>query len=223
MSTKKTSVLLLGDSPIMAAGLQQVLDAAASFAVVGFCASEADARDVVRQKPVEVMIMDVHGSVDNRLTLLREIKVDRPHVRVVVMADVLNAAETAEIVMAGADGLLDAAISPDALVAVLNLLDDGVKFVTSHSLWPTMMQALSLHEDRADDHGQNLTRRENDVFDLLRDGLTDREIAEVLTLSLWTVKHHVVNILRKLDMTSRREAVKNRSTVRLRESQHPDE
>lgn len=213
MSAGKTSVLLLGESPIMAAGLRQVLDETARFTVVGACRSELDARSMVLQHPVELMIMDLHDPMKDRIALLREIKTDRPAVRVVVITGLLDATETAEIVMAGADGLLDTSISTDDLVAVLGLLEGGVRFVSSHTLWPTMLQALTIQEV-APDQEQALTRRENDVFELLRDGLTDREIAGVLTLSLWTVKHHVVNILHKLDMTSRREASRSPSTLR---------
>jgi len=190
----------------MAAGLQKVLDTAAKFAVVGICGSEDEVRNVVQRQEIALMIMDLQAPVETRVTLLREIKTERPTVRVVVITDMLDPVETAEIVVAGADGLLDKSISPDALVAVLGLLENGVRFVTSHSLWPTLLQALAIHLKKEDDREQALTRRETDVFELLRDGLTDREIAEVLTLSLWTVKHHVVSILRKLDMDSRREA-----------------
>lgn len=213
MSAGKTSVLLLGESAFMAAGLRQVLDATAQFVVVGACGYEDEAMGVVLHQPVAMVIMDLHDPVQERIALLREIKVDQPAVRVVVITGTLNATETAAIVMAGADGLLDAGISPDALVSVLGLLEGGVRFVTSHSLWPAILQALAIHAEKAPepDPERALTRRENDVFELLRDGLTDREIAEVLTLSLWTVKHHVVNILQKLDMNSRREASRNQT------------
>lgn len=211
LSTVRTSVLLLGESLIMAAGLRQVLDATEKFTVVAACGSDDEARTVVLNQKVELVIMDLHDPVHERIALLREIKLDRPTVRVVVITRLLNATETAAMVMAGADGLLDAGITPDALVAVLGLLEDGVRFVTSHSLWPAILQALTIHEEKEADRGRSLTRRENDVFELLRDGLTDREISEVLTLSIWTVKHHVVNILQKLDMNSRREASRSRS------------
>lgn len=214
MSALKRSVLLLGESALLAAGLRQVLDETAKFVVVGVCRSEDEARREVLRQTVELVIMELHEDVQSRISLLREIKVDRPEVRVVVITRLLDATDTAQMVMAGADGLLDAGISPDALVAVLNLLDEGVRFVTSHSLWPAILQALTIHEETVTDRDHTLTRRENDVFELLRDGMTDKEIAEVLTLSLWTVKHHVVNILQKLDMNSRREASRNRSTSR---------
>lgn len=214
MSVAKTSVVLLGESAFMAAGLRQVLDATAKFVVVAACESGDDALSVVLHQSVALVIMDLHDPAQARISLLREIKEGRPAVRVVVITRLLDATETAAIVMAGADGLLDAGISPDALVAVLDLLEGGVRFVTSHSLWPSILQALAIHQEKETDREHALTRRENDVFELLRDGLTDREISEVLTLSLWTVKHHVVNILQKLDMNSRRDASRNRSATR---------
>lgn len=223
MSAEKMSVILLGESALMAAGLRHVLDATEEYRVVGaFTANEAVLR-AISEQPVQLVIMDLPEPVNDRVALLQEIKASTPFVRVVVITGLLDAANTATVVMAGADGLLDAGISPEALVAVLAVLQDKVRFVTSHVLWPAILQALTAHQDRGVDPGNSLTRRENDVFALLRDGLTDREIAQVLTLSLWTVKHHVVNILQKLDMTSRREASRGRTSGRSPKSLSEDE
>ena len=212
MAGEGTPVLLLGESELMAAGLRYVLEASAEYAVIASYALDGDVLGAIREHAPAIVIMGLNAPVESGCELLRRIKEERPFVRVIAITDVLEATETAAVVLAGVDGLLDATISPDALVAVLRLLQDRVRFVTSHSLWPSILEALKIHEPSgtAKDREQSLTRRESDVFELLRDGLTDREIAEVLTLSLWTVKHHVVNILQKLDMTSRRQALRQR-------------
>jgi len=226
MSAARALVVLLGESAFMAAGLRQVLDATNEYQVAGAFTSDEAALGAVERSPVSFVIMDLRASAEARIAVLRKIKVARPVVRVVIITGLLDADNTAALMLAGADGLLDPGISPDALVAVLDLLQDKVRFVTSHSLWPAILQALTTHQDRENrerdmDREHALTRRENDVFALLRDGLTDREIAQVLTLSLWTVKHHVVNILQKLNMTSRREASRDRAALRPRKPTPP--
>jgi DNA-binding NarL/FixJ family response regulator len=212
MTDGRATVLLLGASALMAAGLEHVLDASAEYAVVGSYGLDEESLGLTVEHVPAVVIAAVRIPVAPGCEVLRRIKAMRPLVRIIAITDMLEPADIAAVVLAGVDGLLDSTIGPDALVAVLRLLQDRVRFVTSNTLWPSILEAMKVHEPphAGQEREKSLTRREGDVFDLLRDGLTDREIAEVLTLSLWTVKHHVVNILQKLDMTSRREALRNR-------------
>ena len=213
MMGERLPVLLLGETALMAAGLRHVLDSSAEYTVVGSYDLDGDTLRPVREHAPSIVIIGVHAPVESGCQVLRAVRQEHPLVRIIALTDVLEPMDIAAVVLTGVDGLLDVSITPDALVAVLRLLEDRVRFVTSHSLWPSILEALKIHEPSrpVHDREESLTHREGDVFALLRDGLTDREIAEVLTLSLWTVKHHVVNILQKLDMTSRREALPRRS------------
>jgi DNA-binding NarL/FixJ family response regulator len=212
MAGERSAVLILGETALMAAGLRHVLETSAEYTVVGSYDLDGDVLQPIRRHAPAILIVGLRAPVAATCRLLQVVKQERPSVRIIAISEVLAPSETAAVLLAGVDGLLDAAISPDALVAVLRLLRDQVRFVTSDSLWPSVLEVLEVREASGppQDHEAALTRREGDVFELLRDGLTDREIAEVLTLSLWTVKHHVVNILQKLDMTSRREARRTR-------------
>ena len=136
---------------------------------------------------------------------LRRPRTCEPHLSI---AGEVRVRAVTRLVRGGADAILGAAIMPTSLLAVLRLLRDGAQFVTSHELWPAVRESIRGEPVEDDAKVATLTRRERDVYDLLRQGRSDREIAEILTLSLWTVKHHVVNVLQKLELHSRRELLR---------------
>ena len=204
----QTRVLVLGESLLWIAGLRQVLEDAPDFAFVGSAQPVGAMESLLTQaSPTQIVMeaMRTHLSQDD---LIQSLKFARPELQVVVITGEVTVRAVTRLVRGGADAILGAAIMPTSLLAVLRLLRDGAQFVTSHELWPAVRESIRGEPVEDDAKVATLTRRERDVYDLLRQGRSDREIAEILTLSLWTVKHHVVNVLQKLELHSRRELLR---------------
>lgn len=109
-----------------------------------------------------------------------------------------------EAIRAGADGYLSKRVSPDGLVRALRGLGSG-EAPLSRSVARLMIEALhgQSHRERALEHTALLSRRELEVLRLVATGARNRQIAESLRISEFTVKRHVQNILQKLDLGSR--------------------
>jgi DNA-binding NarL/FixJ family response regulator len=205
MQAPSLRVLIVGESALVSMGLRQVLDSAATdfaalCAMTGLLSAE-----LVDQHDAQVAILHMQRPTDTHVHMVRALKAARPDVGVVVVTASHEAAALGALVLAGVDAVLDVTVTPEALVEVLRLRQRRLGFVTSCELWPVVVQSLLGYGAADDGRAAHLTPREREVYDLLRDGRTDREIALQLTLSLWTVKHHVGNILQKLDLRSRRE------------------
>lgn len=207
LSESRTSVLVLGDSALVSMGLRHVLEMTPGFDVVYRPTIGDVSAELIARHQVTMAVVDAHGRTDAQVVKVRELKSYDPALSVVIVTAAHDAERLAPLVLAGADALLDVSVTPDALVAVLRLLQGNVRFVTTYELWPEILENLSSLRG-GDERTSVLTPREREVYEFLRDGRTDREIAEALTLSLWTVKHHVVNILQKLELRSRREVLR---------------
>lgn len=206
-----TGVLVVGESQLWISGLRQVLQEATDFCLAG-SGKPTEAIDplLAAVRPAQV-VMEMGRAHLLQGDTVRAVKAYDPSIQVVVITGEASVPAVTRLVHSGADGILGADIMPASLIAVLRLLRDGAQFVTSHELWPAVRESIRGEPVEDDARVSALTPRERDVYDLLRQGRSDREIAEILTLSLWTVKHHVVNVLQKLELHSRRELLRSGS------------
>jgi DNA-binding NarL/FixJ family response regulator len=208
MQANSIPVLIVEESPLVSLGLRHLLeDVESGFSVRCVAPSEATAEFVARTA-VAVVILDANTPGEGHHTLARALKAGRPDLCIVVVTSSRDAVALGPLVLAGVDAILDVGVTPKALVEVLRLLRQRVRFVTTYELWPAILTNLTAYAHADEGRTAVLTPREREVYVLLRDGRTDREIAEALTISLWTVKHHVGSILQKLSLTSRREVLR---------------
>jgi DNA-binding NarL/FixJ family response regulator len=207
MAEERATVLILGDSALVSLGLRHVFETIPEF-LVQYAAQDAASLSYIEEYGAVVAILDAHVPTEAHVAKVRELKAGQPDLSVVVVTAAQGPQPLGALVLAGADAILDVSVTPEALVEVVRLLRRRVRFVTTYALWPSILENLTGQRAPEDDRIASLTPREREVYEFLRDGRTDREIADSLTLSLWTVKHHVGSILQKLELRSRREVLR---------------
>ena len=157
----------------------------------------------VRKKP-DVLLMDVMMPGVDGLDTLEKLRKQAPHVKVVMMSAFENPTYVARAIALGADGFIQKDASPEEFVAADKRANRGEPMPTEGKL-NDIKQLLAKRLD-PEAHDVPLTKREYQVLRHLAYGLSNREIAKSLEISIETVKEHVQNILRKLDAADRTEA-----------------
>ena len=200
-------VVVADDQPVVRAGFAGVLASAADIDVVGTAADGSELVALVERESPDVAVVDVRMPVMDGIAATAALTRDHA-TRVLVLTTFDLDEYVFAAVRAGASGFLLKDVPAERLVEAVRLVADG-----SMLLGPSVIRRLV--EDFADQpatrgtdpSAYGVTRREAEGLGLLGRGLSNAEIAEVLVLSTETVKSHVAEVLRKLGLRDRVQAV----------------
>jgi DNA-binding NarL/FixJ family response regulator len=202
--------LIVDDHALFRRGLQMVLDGEPDIEVVGEAADGHQAVERAQEVMPDVVLMDVRMPRRTGIEATKEIRDLLPHVRIVMLTVSDEEADLYEAIKAGASGYLLKEISTDEVPEVVRSVMAGQSRI-SPAMASKLLNEFAGANRRpgvsAQVPGPNLTERELEVLQLVAQGLNNRDIAKQLFISENTVKNHVRNILDKLHLHSRMEAV----------------
>src|SRR3954469_21319682 len=209
-------VLIAAADPLVRRALESVL-VSADFELVGETASADEAFSIVREPRPHVALVDVILEDGDGLEVAERIARNSSETRVIVLAATDDEAKALRALRAGARGYLRKDIELEALPRAVNGVLAGEAAVSRHL---TMRVIDELRKAPAMGPGlrptvSELTPREWQVLDLLTTGASTADIAVDLVLSPETVLTHVKNILKKLGVPSRRDAIRQAERLRL--------
>jgi DNA-binding NarL/FixJ family response regulator len=192
-------VLLVDDHPALRVGLRVLLDQAHDIRVVGEAADvEGALRQIAAQQP-DVVVLDCQLPGGEGASVARQAQEQGWAVRVLALSSYADDVYVRSMVDAGAIGYLLKDEAPAAIVAAVRAAALGQTWFS-----PAIESKIAAWE-RGELPG-GLTERELEVLRLVADGLSNKQIARQLCITVRTANFHVGNILQKLDVTSRVEA-----------------
>ncbi len=202
MPKRVISVLMVDDHAVVRSGLGAVLTASDDMKLVGEAGNGKEAVEKCKRLKPDVVLMDLMMPVMDGVAATRAIHEAQPEVRVIALTSFGEKELVEGVLKAGACGYLLKTVSADELVTAIKGAVEG-----KTSLSPEAAQVLvqGLKQPRPETH--DLTGREQEILALMVDGLPNHQIAEKLVVSQSTVKFHVSNILSKLEVSTRTEAV----------------
>jgi DNA-binding NarL/FixJ family response regulator len=203
-------VLIADDQSLVRTGFKMILDAQSDIEVVGEAGDGAAALTMARTLRPDVILMDVRMPGTDGITATGQITAELPGIRVLILTtfdldDYVHAG-----LRAGASGfLLKDVPAPDLIAAIRTVAagDAVLSPSTTRRLIERFVPLLPTLEAAATDSLATLTNREREVFALVAQGRSNREIADSLFLSEGTVKIHVSRLLGKLGLRDRVHAV----------------
>jgi two-component system response regulator NreC len=200
-----TRILIADDHPVLRSGLRVLLAADPDLAVVGEAGTGEETLRLAEELRPDVVLLDIGLPGESGIETVRRLKAKLPAIKVLFLTMHEEEGMLLEALGAGGDGyLIKRADEPEILQAI-RVVRRGDVYVH-----PAMTRAL-LSQAETTEHLpepiEPLSRREIDVLRLLARGNTNRQIAELLALSVRTIESHRANLMGKLGLSSRVELV----------------
>jgi len=200
---------LADDHAILRDGIRALLSDEADLQVVGEAENGRQALEQAHALRPDIVIMDIGMPLLSGLEATKHIRRDVPESRVLILTMHQNDEYLAQVLAAGASGYVLKDSAGRELVLAIRQVARGEPFFS-----PLMTRTLtslylsSLEAERTHDPYDDLTIREREVLQLVAEGFTNHQIAEMLKLSIKTVKTHRLHLMQKLDLHDRTELVK---------------
>ncbi len=204
-------ILLADDHTLFREGLAGILSSQPDMEVVGEASDGLEAIVKARELVPDLILMDIAMPGCDGLEATRRIKAELPAVTIVMLTVRDDEAKLFEAIKSGAQGYLLKSIASAEMLRLLRGAVRGEAAITP-ALAGRMLEEFRRLSRQAppeeSEETESLTLREQEVLRLVAQGATDKEIAEQLSISLYTVKSHMRNILAKLHLSRRHEAAR---------------
>ena len=197
-TARSIKVMIVDDHPLVRVGITTVVNQQPDMAIA--VADEGGPRvlELFRQHRPDVVLMDLRLRGDSGARLTSALRAEFPDARVLVISNYDGDEDINQALAAGAMGYLFKSVVEDELVDAIREVNAGRRYLPKGV-------AARLLENRA---GVHLTRREDEILDLLGKGLGNRELGQVLGVAEDTIKTHLKSLFRKLEVSDRAEAVR---------------
>jgi NarL family two-component system response regulator LiaR len=199
---KPIQIMIVDDHTMVRKGLATILKVFPDLQLAGEAENGAGAIKLCGEVQLDVILMDMVMPDMDGATATRIIRQQFPQVQVIVLTSFKEGELIKNALEAGAIGYLLKDVSADELVRAIR-----AAYVGRATLSPEAAQTLVETANLPPTPGLDLTEREREVLSLMIEGLNNTQIAGRLTVSPSTIKSHVSNILSKLGVASRTEAV----------------
>ncbi len=200
---ERIRILFADDHAIVRDGLRSLFKSDAQFVVVGEASDGAEAIKLIERHKPDVAVLDISMPNVNGVEATRIIKKDYPDIRVLILTIHDNEEYIQEMILAGADGyVLKNAEKRDIFDGVRTVAGGGTFFSphVSKLLLEGLVRRTRNKEPFPTGGNHTLTNRETEILRLIAEGLTSKQIADKLFLSVTTINSHRTNIMKKLDI-----------------------
>lgn len=196
-------VLIVDDHDMLREGLASFLRAFHDFKLVGEASNGTEAIRLCRDLKPDVILIDLIMPEIDGVTTIQIIHQENPDIHIIALSSFNDDGLVKGALRAGATGYLLKNISANRLAEAIRASHAGLP-----TLSPEIAQTiLNKHDTPVVPTGNKLSHREKEVLNLIITGFSNAEIGQRLNISTYTVKNHVSNILVKMNVSSRTEAV----------------
>ncbi len=206
--TENIRVLVADDHALFRRALAAVFADEPDIDLIGEANDGEEAIAMAADLQPDVVLMDVRMPKIQGIDAARQIKTDMPAMKIVMLTVSDEEEDLFEAIKAGASGYLLKEVDPTEIAAAIRQIQEGHSLL-SPAVASKLVSEFAAISKRSDERASRptLTDRELEVLRLAADGLTNRQIGRRLQISENTVKNHIRNILEKLHLHSRMEAV----------------
>lgn len=210
---KKIRILLIEDNRLLRDGIVEMIKKQPDMQVVASVGNGENIISMMKNHKPKIVLLDLGLRNQNSLRVVKQIVNSNSETKIIVMDLVPLQADILDFVQAGVDGFILKDANVSEFFNTIRLVNEGLQVLPPHltgSLFSQIVEhAINVSKPSAIEDSVRMTKRERQVIELIADGSTNKEIAEKLHLSVYTVKSHVHNILEKLALNTRLQIAKH--------------
>ncbi len=210
---KKIQILLIEDNRLLRDGIELMLKKQPDMHVVATVGNGENILLLIGKLHPHIVLLDLGLRSQNSLQVVKSIKKDFPETKIIVMDLIPLQADVFEFVQAGVSGFILKDANINEFFKTIRSVYQGAQVLPPHltgSLFSQIVEhAINGSKSSAIVESVRMTKRERQVIELIADGSSNKEIAQKLHLSTYTVKSHVHNILEKLALNTRVQIAKH--------------
>jgi len=204
-------IVIADDHDVVRRGLKSVLEDQPNWEVCGEANTGRKAVELVRAHEPDIVVLDITMPELNGLEAARQIQKTNPDTKMLILTVHESEQLVHDVLKAGARGYILKSDAGRDLVAAINALRQGKTFFTTkvaRIVAGSQSKTVSAVADEAESGVTSLTAREREIVQLLAEGKLNKEVADILGISVKTVETHRTNIMRKLRFHSISELVR---------------
>lgn len=200
----KTQVMIADDHSLIREGIKQLLEFDGSIEVIAEASNGIECLDKLENILPDVLLLDINMPEKNGIEVLQELKSKKSTVKVLILTVHNELEYLLKAVDIGVDGYILKDSKSSELKKAIQLVCNGENYIQA-SLIPALNNRL-VNRDIDKDKIESLTNRELEVLIQVANGMSNKEIATNLNISERTVKNHISNIFKKIDVSDRTQA-----------------
>lgn len=186
-------ILLVDDDKTVVESLDIILSTVDEFDIVGHCFNGEDAIDYCNNNQVDIVLMDIQMPVQDGISACRNIKKKHPNIKIIMLTTFHDYKNINQSLQAGASGYLLKSDETAKQITTIKTVYAGLPIISEDAL-------KSFSETKK---ASILTPRENDILELIANGLNNKEIANQIFITEGTVRNTISIILEKLELRDR--------------------
>jgi DNA-binding NarL/FixJ family response regulator len=191
-------IFLADDHQIILDGLSSLLEKQTNLQVIGTATSGRETIEKVQKLKPDILILDITMPDINGIDIAKQIKKSMPEVRIVALSIHQNLRYVSEMIKAGASGYLLKQCAFEELALCLRMVEADQLFLSPTISQTLVQDYLYRMANESENAFSLLSGREREVLQLLAEGTSAKQIAELLNLSVKTVETHRQNVMRKI-------------------------
>ena len=206
-SAKKIKIILIEDNRLLRDGIASILKKESDMQVVATVGNGENILEMMKKSHPHVVLLDLGLRSQNSMQIVKLVRQNFQETKIIIMDLIPLQADVFEFVQAGVAGFILKDANVSDFFKTIRTVYKGTKVLPPH-LTGTLFSQIVKHAIGGSsplviDQAVRMTKRERQVIELIADGFTNKEIAQKLHLSPYTIKSHVHNILEKLSLTTR--------------------
>lgn len=197
------NIIIIDDHSLVREGIKQLLELDGDIKVQGEAGNGEEGIELIQKTNPDVVLLDINMPIMNGLQMLQKLKENKLEVKILILTIHNEIEYLAKAVEIGINGYVLKDSDSEILKKAIFTIHEGETYIQPN-LAPLLNEKISFQEENAAIN--DLTKREVEVLKLLAEGLFNKEIAYKLSISEKTVKNHVSNIFRKIEVFDRTQA-----------------